>query len=109
MHTSASSMSVNGTKQTYQSCAPDSSFESILLTRPSKNVFRQHRPVADFEHDELVSATTSIRMSTFCNTARGGKDEIVTSSFVLVGNYLYPACVADMVLRARIGTHEASP
>ena len=27
----------------------------------------------------------------------------------LVGNYLYPACVADMVLRARIGTHEASP
>ena len=34
----------------------------------------------------------------FCNTARGGKDEIVTSSFVLVGGYLYPACVADMVL-----------
>ena len=38
------------------------------------------------------------------NTARGGKHETVTSSFVLVGNYLYPACVADMVLRARIGT-----
>src|SRR5665809_157746 len=66
-------------------------------------------PVADFEHNELVFATTSIRMTTFCNTARGGKDEIVTSNFVLVGNYLYPACVADMVLRARIGTHEASP
>jgi hypothetical protein len=65
--------------------------------------------VADFEHNELVSATTSIRMTTFCNTARGGKDETVTSSFVLVGNYLYPACVADMVLRTRIGTHEASP
>jgi hypothetical protein len=69
---------------------------------------QRHRPVADFEHKELVSATTSSRMTTFCNTARGGKDEIVTSSFVLVGNYLYPACVADMVLRARIGTHEAS-
>ena len=43
------------------------------------------------------------------NTARGGKHETVTSSFVLVGNYLYPACVLDMVRRARIGTHEASP
>lgn len=63
----------------------------------------------NFDHDKLVSEITSVRMTTFCNTARGGKDEIVTSSFVLVGNYLYPACVADMVLRARIGTHEASP
>jgi hypothetical protein len=71
--------------------------------------FKQHRPVADFEHDELASATTSIRMTTLCNTARGGKDEIITSGFVLVGNYLYPACVAGMVRRARIGTHEASP
>ena len=68
-----------------------------------------HLAALRIRHNELVSATTSIRMTTFCNTARGGKDEIVTSSFVLVGNYLYPACVADMVLRARIGTHEASP
>jgi hypothetical protein len=29
-----------------QCCAPDSYFESLLLTRPSKNVYRQHRPKA---------------------------------------------------------------
>jgi hypothetical protein len=30
-----------------QCCAPDSYLESMLLTRPSKNVFRQHRSEAD--------------------------------------------------------------
>jgi hypothetical protein len=30
-----------------QCCAPDSYFESMLLTRPSNNVFRQHQPRAD--------------------------------------------------------------
>jgi len=30
-----------------QCCAPDSYLESILLTRASKNVYRQHRPKAD--------------------------------------------------------------
>jgi hypothetical protein len=25
-------------------CAPDSNLDSMLLTRPSKNVYRQHRP-----------------------------------------------------------------
>jgi hypothetical protein len=38
-----------------QCCVPDSNLESMLLTRPSKNVFRQHRPKAEhhdsnFEH-----------------------------------------------------------
>src|SRR5680860_1389673 len=28
-------------------CAPDSYLESMLLTRPSKNVFRQHRSEAE--------------------------------------------------------------
>ena len=28
-------------------CAPDSYLDSMLLTRPSKNVYRQHRPNAD--------------------------------------------------------------
>jgi hypothetical protein len=28
-------------------CAPDSYLDSMLLTRPSKNVYRQHRPEAD--------------------------------------------------------------
>jgi hypothetical protein len=28
-------------------CAPDSYLDSMLLTRPSKNVYRQHRSVAD--------------------------------------------------------------
>jgi len=28
-------------------CAPDSYLDSMLLTRPSKNVYRQHRPKAD--------------------------------------------------------------
>jgi hypothetical protein len=32
-----------------QCCAPDSYLESMLLTRPSKNVFRQHRPIADIK------------------------------------------------------------
>jgi hypothetical protein len=27
-------------------CAPDSYLDSMLLTRPSKNVYRQHRPIA---------------------------------------------------------------
>ena len=41
-----------------QYCASDSYLESMLLTRPSKNVFRQHRPLADAvtpssEHKEL--------------------------------------------------------
>jgi hypothetical protein len=30
-----------------QCCAPDSYLESMLLTRPSKNVYRQHRPKVD--------------------------------------------------------------
>ena len=30
-----------------QCCAPDSYLETMLLTRPSKNVYRQHRPKAD--------------------------------------------------------------
>jgi hypothetical protein len=30
-----------------QCCAPDSNLESMLLTRPSKNVFRQHRSEAE--------------------------------------------------------------
>jgi hypothetical protein len=30
-----------------QCCAPDSYLETMLLTRPSKNVYRQHRPSAD--------------------------------------------------------------
>jgi hypothetical protein len=30
-----------------QCCAPDSYLESMLLTRPSKNLFRQHRSLAD--------------------------------------------------------------
>ena len=30
-----------------QCCAPDSYLQSMLLTRPSKNVFRQHRSIAD--------------------------------------------------------------
>jgi hypothetical protein len=29
-----------------QCCVPDSYLESMLLIRPSKNVFRQHRPIA---------------------------------------------------------------
>jgi hypothetical protein len=33
-----------------QCCAPDSYLESMLLTRTSKNVFRQHRPRADSAH-----------------------------------------------------------
>jgi uncharacterized membrane protein YcgQ (UPF0703/DUF1980 family) len=37
-----------------QCCAPDSYLESMLLTRPSKNVFRQHRSLAD-------AATSSLR------------------------------------------------
>jgi hypothetical protein len=32
-----------------QYCAPDSYLESMLLTRFSKNVFRQHRPKADVQ------------------------------------------------------------
>jgi hypothetical protein len=30
-----------------QCCAPDSYLETMLLTCPSKNVYRQHRPKAD--------------------------------------------------------------
>ncbi len=48
-------------------------------------------------------------MTEFCNTPRGGKDENVTSNFVLVGDYFYPACVAAVVLRARNRTRKASP
>ena len=48
-------------------------------------------------------------MTELCNTPRGGKDENVTSSFVLVGDYLYPACVANVVLRARNRIPKASP
>ena len=31
-------------------CAPDSYLESMLLTRPSKNVYRQHRSEPDIPH-----------------------------------------------------------
>jgi hypothetical protein len=36
-----------------QCCAPDSYLESMLLTRPLKNVYRQHRSEADIQLREL--------------------------------------------------------
>ena len=38
-----------------QCCAPDSYLESMLLARPSKNIFRQHRPIADLKPGPHVS------------------------------------------------------
>jgi hypothetical protein len=70
---------------------------------------QRHRPVADFEHSDLVFRNNEYSDDHVLQHGQRGKDEIVTSRFVLVRNYLYPACVADMVLGARIGTHEASP
>jgi len=35
-------------------CAPDSYLDSMLLTRPSKNVYRQHRPKRDIAARVLV-------------------------------------------------------
>jgi hypothetical protein len=38
-----------------QCCVPDSDLESMLLIRPSKNVYRQHRPRADSPSTWLAS------------------------------------------------------
>jgi hypothetical protein len=35
-------------------CAPDSYLETMLLTRPSKNVYRQHRPKTDVSTGNFV-------------------------------------------------------
>ena len=61
--------------------------------------------------DEVDSGTMRCSRWTteFCNTTRGGKDENVTSCFVLVGGYFYPACVADVVRRDGNRTPKASP
>ncbi len=61
--------------------------------------------------DEVAYGTMrcSRWMTELCNTPRGGKDGTVTSSFVLVGGYFYPACVADVVRRAGNRTRKASP
>ena len=39
-----------------QCCVPDSYLESMLLTRASKNVFRQHRPLADISRARAAEA-----------------------------------------------------
>ena len=41
---------IRGPRSLNQCCAPDSYLETMLLTRPSKNVYRQHRPQADVSH-----------------------------------------------------------
>ena len=40
-------------------CAPDSYLDSMLLTRPSKNVYRQHRPIADIRANHPTVGLTA--------------------------------------------------
>jgi hypothetical protein len=42
-------------------CAPGSYLDSMLLTRPSKNVYRQHRPRADVLSRAFTVSLTTIR------------------------------------------------
>lgn len=52
-----------------QCCAPDSYLESMLLTRPSKNVYRQHRSEADITaSNELVRIVLRTDMCARCRS-----------------------------------------
>jgi hypothetical protein len=43
---------IQASRSLNQCCAPNFYLESMLLTRTSKNVFRQHRPKADSKTDD---------------------------------------------------------
>jgi len=48
-----------------QCCAPDSYLETMLLTRPSKNVYRQHRPKADMRRNYVMPSRPRCRLLHF--------------------------------------------
>jgi hypothetical protein len=50
-------------------CAPDSYLDSMLLTRPSKNVYRQHRPIADIVAPQFPSDNMILRANVHLRTS----------------------------------------
>ena len=67
---------VDGGLALNQCCAPDSYFETMLLTRPSKNVYRQHRPIPDIR--PARSSHTALR-SLAAQTCFGGWRSVLAS------------------------------
>ena len=75
-----------------QCCAPDSDLESMLLTRASKNVFRQHRTESD--------AVASCRVRPLWGDAvdKVGDGECVGNNRIQISGFLNRSCGRDSCL-----------
>src|ERR1039457_3487007 len=51
-------------------CAPDSYLDSMLLTRPSKNVYRQHRSIAEAARPHRMGPLLGDERTAFLSNAR---------------------------------------